>query len=285
MNKVAIGTIIIGVILLIVGLVQIMSVGDDFEDNVEKGIIYEGADGDISIDQVNPDSESKYYVHLVDVKYIGGGTGGYNEAHGNSTWNLTEADCDKVKAFSIKDNDNNEMFYPKCNYVEDGTEDNYIVVGHLCTTLNGEYTDDEGTIWPVWTGEGCRAGTYTWETDGNVVMVYDVEALIGAIFEIVSSLFSSAGACCCGVVILIIGIILAFYLQDNQPQTFDTSSSHPLTNNKDDGFTSYEKKGWEQQEDYIRKGNEDVAEKSEIAIPESEEKKRSGEYELPPPPE
>ena len=43
--------------------------------------------------------------------------------------------------------------------------------------------------------------------------------------------------------------------------------------------------GWYQQEDYIRKGNEDVAEKSEIAIPESEEKKRSGEYELPPPPE
>ena len=84
---------------------------------------------------------------------------------------------------------------------------------------------------------------------------------------------------------MIIGIILAFTLQDNQPQTFDTHSSHPLTNNKDDGFTSYEKKGWDQQEDYIRKDEEEVPEKSEMATPESEEKKQSGEYELPPPPE
>ena len=280
MNKVAIVVMVIGVLITIGGIALIFT-GDSFEENVEEGIIYEGADGNITIDQVNPDSESKYYVHLVDVKYIGGGTGGYNEAHGNSTWNLTEADCDKVKAFSIKDNDNNEMFYPKCNYVEDGTEDNYIVVGHLCTTLNGEYTDDEGTIWPIWTGEGCRSGTYTWDTNGNVIMVYDVDALIDAIFEIIAKGFGSFAACCCGVVILIIGIVLAFALQE------EDTSQYYQSNTQTAGSTTSGAKGWDEQADYIHKEKEeeDVPEKSETATSEPEEKKRSGEYELPPPPE
>ena len=280
MNKIAIVVLVIGFLLMAGGAILIFT-GDSFEENIEEGIIYEGADGEISIDQVNPDSESKYYVHLVDVKYVGGGTGGYNEAHGNSTWNLTEADCDKVKAFSIKDNDNNEMFYPKCNYVEDGTKDNYIVVGHLCTTLNGEYTDDEGTKWPIWTGEGCRSGTYTWETNGNVIMVYDVEALVGAFFEILAKGFGSFAACCCGVVILIIGIILAFALQE------EDTSQYYQSNTQTAGSTTSGAKGWDEQADYIHKEKEeeDVPEKSETATSEPEEKKRSGEYELPPPPE
>ena len=280
MNKISIIVMVIGFLLMAGGAILIFT-GDSFEENVEEGIIYEGADGNITIDQVNPDSESKYYVHLVDVKYIGGGTGGYNEAHGNSTWNLTEADCDKVKAFSIKDNDNNEMFYPKCNYVEDGTKDNYIVVGHLCTTLNGEYTDDEGTKWPIWTGEGCRSGTYTWETNGNVIMVYDVEALVGAFFEILAKGFGSFAACCCGVVILIIGIILAFALQE------EDTSQYYQSNTQTAGSTTSGAKGWDEQADYIHKEKEeeDVPEKSETATSEPEEKKRSGEYELPPPPE
>tara|TARA_B100000902_G_C27251393_1_gene885484 strand:+ start:633 stop:1487 length:855 start_codon:yes stop_codon:yes gene_type:complete len=283
MNKVSIIVMVIGVIIMIAGIALIFT-GDSFEENIEEGIIYEGADGDITIDQVNPDSESKYYVHLIDVKYVGGGTGGYNEAHGNSTWNLTEADCDKVKAFSIKDNGDNEMFYPKCNYVEDGTKDNYIVVGHLCTTINGEYTDDEGTVGAKWTGEGCRSGTYTWETNGNVIMVYDVDALVDAFFEIIAKGFGSFAACCCGVVVLIIGIILAFSLQDD-----DTSQYYQQ--NKEVGSTTSGAKGWDEQTDYIRKEKkeEDIPEKSEMATSESEEnkekKKRSGEYELPPPPE
>ena len=46
--------------------------------------------------------------------------------------------------------------------------------------------------------------------------------------------------------------------------------------------------GWDNQEDYIhrQKEDEDVPEKSDMAIPEDkEETKRSGEYEVPPPPE
>ena len=68
MNKVAIVVMVIGVLITVGGIALIFT-GDSFEDNVEEGIIYEGADGDITIDQVNPNNESKYYVHLVCLLY------------------------------------------------------------------------------------------------------------------------------------------------------------------------------------------------------------------------
>ena len=121
MNKVAIAVMVVGALITVGGIALIFT-GDSFEENIEEGIIYEGADGAIGIDQVNPNNASKYVVHLVDVKYVGGTGGGYNEAHGNSTWNLTEADCDKVKSFSLK-MDDTEMFYPQCNYIKDEIDD------------------------------------------------------------------------------------------------------------------------------------------------------------------
>ena len=276
MNKVAIVVMILGALITVGGIALIFT-GDSFEENIEEGIIYEGADGAISIDQVNPNNASKYVVHLVDVKYVGGTGGGYNEAHGNSTWNLTEADCDKVKSFSLKMEDT-EMFYPQCNYIKDEIDDKYVVIGRLC---NAVYTDEYGT--ENHKGEGCRAGTYTWETNGNAVMVYDVEALIGAIFEIFAKGFSSFAACCCGVVVLFFGIILAFVLQDD-----DTSQYYQQ--NSEVGTATSGVKGWDEQTDYIRKEKkEEEAPESEMTTSDSEEKKeekkRSGEYELPPPPE
>ena len=276
MNKVAIVVMILGALITVGGIALIFT-GDSFEENVEEGIIYEGADGAISIDQVNPNNASKYVVHLVDVKYVGGTGGGYNEAHGNSTWNLTEADCDKVKSFSLKMEDT-EMFYPQCNYIKDEIDDKYIVIGRLC---NAVYTDEYGT--ENHKGEGCRAGTYTWETNGNAVMVYDVEALVGAIFEILAKGFGSFVTCCCGVVVLFVGIVLAFTMQDDDPSKY-------YQQNNEAGSTTSGAKGWDEQTDYIhRDKKEEVPEKSEMATSESEEKKeekkRSGEYELPPPPE
>ena len=277
MNKVAIAVMVVGALITVGGIALIFT-GDSFEENIEEGIIYEGADGEISIEQVNPDNASKYVVHLVDVKYVGGGTGGYNEAHGNNTWNLTEADCDKIKSFSLKMEDT-EMFYHQCNYIKDDVEDKYIVIGRLC---NAVYTDEYGT--ENHKGEGCRAGTYTWETNGNVIMVYDVEALIGAIFEIFAKGFGSFVTCCCGVVVLFVGIVLAFALQDDDPSKY-------YQQNNEAGSTTSGAKGWDEQADYIHreKKEDEVPEKSEMATSESEEKKeekkRSGEYELPPPPE
>ena len=279
MNKIPIGTIIVGIILLIVGLVQIMSLGTDFEDTLEAGIVYEGADGEMDLKEYQ--SEIGIVIHIKST-YEGGSSGGFNERHGNNTWNLTEDDCNLVGTFTLIHNeDNTEAFYPDCYYIDDdgsSAGDGWIAVGWLCKKESSE----DNRTWRKDTS--CPDGTYTWNTGGEIVMAYDLDLLIEGIFGMLGTLFRSAGACCCGVVVLIIGIILAFVLQDNQAQTFDTSSNHPLTSNKDDGFTSYEKKGWDEQEDYIRK---DTSEDETTEKEDSEEetkKSRSGEYEMPPPP-
>ena len=278
MNKVAIVVMVIGALIAFGGVALIFT-GDSFEENIEEGIIYEGADGDITIEQVNPNNASKYVVHLVDVKYVGGSGGGFNEVHGNNTWNLTEADCDKVKSFSLKMEDT-EMFYPQCNYIEDLFDDKYIVVGRLC---NAPVYDREGNV-VGHKGEGCRAGTHTWETNESVVMVYDAEKFGGAILELLAKGFGSFAACCCGVVVLFVGIVLAFTLQDDDPSKY-------YQQNNEAGSTTSGAKGWDEQTDYIHreKKEEKIPEKSKMATTETDdkkdEKKRSGEYELPPPPE
>tara|TARA_B100000029_G_scaffold410880_1_gene412994 strand:+ start:228 stop:1070 length:843 start_codon:yes stop_codon:yes gene_type:complete len=273
--KVAIG---LGFVIILIGAFVLFT-GDSFEENIEEGIIYEGTTGEVALEAgIAEDTETRYYVHLVNSQYEGGSQGGWNDKHGNSTWNLTEKDCNIVKSFSMKDNSGKELFYPKCNYVEDSTVDKYIVVGHLCTTPIGEYTDDEGYTWFRWSGDGCPIGTFNFETDGNTVMVYDTMAILGAIGDWIVKWLGSFGACCCGSVILIIGIIMGFTMNDNNSNTYVQETTY--------GSTTAPRSGWNEQEDYIHRQKEDdeVPEKSEIAIPDDTGKSnRSGEYELPPP--
>jgi len=304
MNTAAKVVIGLGVLVLIIGIILFATTGDDFEDDIDEGIIYEGADGKTKVENVEPNTGSNYWVHLVDREFEGGGGGGYNEAHGNSTWNLTKPDCDIVRSFTLT-YDDNQIFYPQCNYIEDGTEDKYIVIGRLCSTpIYDRYGWEVGNE-----GEGCREGTYTWDTDGNKVMVYDFGAIIGAIFDIIMKGLGSFGACCCGSLILIIGIVLAFTMDDPKEPAIN-----PITTNSEQQNVP-EKKGassWDEREDYIHRTNdktksdfekadkdgdgkideEEFADmmKSQMAIPEDsedkpKEKKRSGKYDLPPPPE
>ena len=278
MNTAAKVVLGIGIVMIIIGIIMVTT-GDSFEENAEEGIIYEGADGSIDLDNVEPNTGSKYIVHLIDVKFEGGGDGGYNEAHGNSTWNLTQSDCDLVKSFTLKDGDDNQIFYPRCNYVADDVADKYIVIGRLCNdVIYDRYGYEIGHE-----GEGCRAGTYTWDTDGNKVMVYDIEAFIGAILEEIMKWLGSFGACCCGSLVLIIGIIMAATMEDSNSNPYVQETSYSSSDNENKPKSG----GWDEQEDYIHreKKDEEIPEKSEMAVTEDkEEKKRSGEYELPPPP-
>ena len=273
--KIAIG---LGFVIILIGIIVLFT-SDSLEENLEEGIIYEGTSGAVELEKaIAKDTETRYYVHLVNSQYVGGSQGGWNERHYNSTWNLTEEDCNIVKSFSMKDSAGNELFYPKCNYVEDSTEDQYIVVGHLCTTPTGEYMDDEGYTWTRWLGDGCPSGTFNFETEGNTVMVYDTMAILGAIGDWLLKWLGSFGACCCGSVILMIGIIMAFTMEDNSSNTYVQETTYTSTN------APQASSGWDEQEDYIhrQKEDEEVPEKSEMAIPDDAEK-RNGEYELPPP--
>ena len=118
-------------------------------------VIYEGIAGSFVINgSTNPeDSVDGIYVHMKGV-YVGGRDGGSNAVHGNNTWNLTESDCEQVKNFTLINNETEEqVFIPKCNYIEDKTigppGNQWIIIGFLCT-------------------EGCPNGNYTWYTGGSV---------------------------------------------------------------------------------------------------------------------
>ena len=220
MNKMAIGVIVLGAIITLAGIVILIGLGEGTAETIEEGVLYESADGEMKIsDRSNPDKETMgVYVHI-ESTYKGGGEGGYNPNHGNNTWNLTESDCNLIRTFTLtKNEDGTEVFIPRCNYIEDDGEtaetDDWIVVGTLCT----QQTAGERNA----TGDGCPDGTYTWDTGGVKIMVYDLDKLIEGIFGAIFGALASFGACCCGVLILLIGIILAFTMDDPQT-TYETN--------------------------------------------------------------
>ena len=276
MNKIAIGVIALGIIITLIGIIVLSNLGEDTIETLEDGVLYEGADGEMKItDRSNPDKETMgVYVHI-ESTYEGGGEGGYNERHGNYTWNLTESDCNLIRTFTLTHNEEGtQVFIPRCNYIEDdggsAQDDDWIVVGTLCTTTWNQ------------TGDGCPDGTYTWDTGGEVIMVYDLDKLIEGIFGALFAALGSFGACCCGVIVLIIGIILAFTMDDPETRYAGDNQDSNLFNQgtaEEGGVKA--SSGWDEKEDYIRKEKTEEVEKSKEETPETNQKE--GEYEIPPP--
>ena len=285
MNKIAIGMIALGIIVTLAGIIILMNIGEDTVETIEEGILYEGADGEMKITGVLEKDEIWFVVHI-ESTYEGGGEGGYNERHGNNTWNLTEEDCNLVKNFTLTHNeDGKQVFIPRCSYIEDDGEsakdDDWIVVGTLCTQ---KIAGDRET-----TGDGCPDGTYTWNTGGVKIMVYDLDKLIEGIIEAILTAIGSFGACCCGVIILLIGIILAFTMEDPQA-AYDGNAQDSNLLNQNTGNIPKSSSAWDEKEDYIHREKKDDevpddSESEEGDKVETEEKNRSGEYEMPPPPE
>ena len=277
MNKIAIGVIALGIIITLIGIIVLSNLGEDTIETLEDGVLYEGADGEMKItDRSNPDKETMgVYVHI-ESTYEGGGEGGYNERHGNYTWNLTESDCNLIRTFTLTHNEEGtQVFIPRCNYIEDdggsAQDDDWIVVGTLCTTTWNQ------------TGDGCPDGTYTWDTGGEVIMVYDLDKLIEGIFGALFAALGSFGACCCGVIVLIIGIILAFTMDDPETRYAGDNQDSNLFNQGTAETGVKASSAWDEKEDYIRK--EETEEDEETKEEEPESNKREGEYEIPPPPE
>ena len=274
MNKIAIGVIGLGIIITLAGIYILSNLGEDTIETLEDGVLYEGADGEMKItDRSNPDKETMgVYVHI-ESTYEGGGEGGYNERHGNYTWNLTESDCNLIRTFTLTHNEEGtQVFIPRCNYIEDdggsAQEDDWIVVGTLCTTTWNQ------------TGDGCPDGTYTWDTGGEVIMVYDLDKLIEGIFGALFAALGSFGACCCGVLILLIGIILAFTMDDPETRYTGDNQDSNLFNQAAAETGIESKSGWDEKEDYIRKDSTEEVEETKKEAPETDQ--REGEYKIPP---
>ncbi|HIC36355.1 MAG TPA: hypothetical protein EYO80_01610 [Candidatus Marinimicrobia bacterium] len=269
MNKIAIGVIALGIILTLAGIVILSNLEDDAIEAFDEGKIYEGVDGEMKITGEN-DTVPHLYVHIKS-KFVGGKTGGYNERHGDNTWNLTQEDCDLVRNFTLTNDDSDQVFIPKCNYVEDiAGDDEWIVVGTLC-----KQWDDDELI-----GSGCPDGTYTWDSKGKEVMVYDGDMLGEAIAEVILSLLGSFGACCCGVVVLLIGIILAFTMEDTKA-TYENNQNSNLFNQAAAETGLKSTSGWDEKEDYIRKDATEEVEETKEEAPETDQRK--GDYKIPPP--
>ena len=274
MNKIAIGVIGLGIIITLAGIYILTNLGEDTVKTLEEGVLYEGADGEMKItDRSNPDKETMgVYVHI-ESTYEGGGEGGYNYVHGNNTWNLTESDCNLIRTFTLTHNeDGTQVFIPRCNYIEDdggsADDDDWIVVGTLCTTTWNQ------------TGDGCPDGTYTWDTGGEVIMVYDLDKLIEGIFGAVLGALGSFGACCCGIVILLIGIILAFTMDDPETRYTGDNQDSNLFNQAAAETGLESKSAWDEKEDYIRKDSTEEVEETKKEAPETDQ--REGEYKIPP---
>jgi len=263
MNKIAIFVIGLGIIITLIGIVILSNLGEDTIETIEEGILYEGADGEMEItDRSNPNKETMgYFVHI-EGTYEGGGEGGYNNVHGNNTWNLTESDCNLIKTFTLTHNeDGTQVFIPRCNYIEDdggsADDDDWIVVGSLCTQ---QTTGDRNRI-----GDGCPDGTYTWDTDGVNIMVYDIDKLLEGIFGAIIGALGSFGACCCGVLILLFGIILAFTMDDPETRYTGDNQDSNLFNQAAAETGLKPKSGWDEKKE----------------TPETDQ--REGEYKIPPP--
>lgn len=287
MNKVPLVIIAIGIFVIILGIIVIGTGLRNAGETAEEGILYEDINGTIEL-KGESDADPHLYVHIKS-KYVGGMTGGHNERHGNDTWNLTADDCDLVTNFTLTNASyGNQIFIPRCDYVQDIVgDDEWIVVGTLCKQYTNYEDEKRNTI-----GSGCKDGIYTWDSKGKEVLVYDGDMLGQAFAEGLISLLSSFGACCCGVIILLIGILMAFTMEDNDTAQYGAENTEHalLNNNQDNSFEPHRKSGWDGQEDYIYKEKkeeetEEVKEKDSKPEEKTAEKKRSGEYKAPPPPE
>ena len=263
MNKIGLGIAVVGIVICLIGAGLFVASGERF-GSLEESRQYEGRDGEMKLEG-----------------YAGGGwlivTMEGNYSNGKSVVidggaSLKQEDCDLVKNFTLTGEDSQEYFIPTCDNRDDTTEDGWIHIGVICDS-DGKYSNQT---------KGCPDGTYTWDTNGTLINVWDGEELTEGIMGGLAALGSGFFACCCGVVVLIIGIVLAFVLQE------EDTSQYYQSNTETGSSTTSGAKGWDEQTDYIHKEKkEEVPEKSEITTPEDkkEEKKRSGEYELPPPPE
>ncbi len=268
MNKIGLVVAVVGVVICLIGAGLIIASLNSF-DSIKDSKIYDGKGGEMKIEGY---SEGGWLIVTMEGNYKNGGSAIYEEGR-NVT--LTDEDCDLVRNFNLTNGDGENYFIPTCENSDDTTEDGWIHIGVICDSER-KYGNE---------GKGCPDGTYTWDANGTLINVWDADQVEETLWEGLTIGGSGLLACCCGVIVLIIGIILAFVLQE------EDTSQYYQSNTETGSSTNSGAKGWDEQADYIRKEKieEDVPEKSEMATSETEEnkeeKKRSGEYELPPPPE
>ena len=68
---------------------------------------------------------------------------------------VADEDCEKARNFVLESPDKENVFSVNCDDAGERTNEGYVKIGNLCDS------------------QSCSDGTYTWETDNNMVYVYD----------------------------------------------------------------------------------------------------------------
>ncbi|RZD31260.1 MAG: hypothetical protein CXT74_05550 [Methanobacteriota archaeon] len=232
MNKRAIAVMVVGVLLVIGGVAIWLKSGDTVEDLGEDYLLYKGADSEMELEGWNKDDN--YLVVVMEGEYADGKSA---IAEGRSA-NLTTADCELVRNFTLENTNGTNFFETECVFDDDTEEDGLIHVGYICK-------------------EGCPDGTYTWNTNGTKIEVYDVEGIIGGFIAAIIGFVASFGVCCCGSIVLLGGIIMAFTMQEDDPPQWAAAPGESISRPEPGTGWDDKESAWSEEKDYIRNDEKD----------------------------
>ena len=226
MNKIALAAIGIGIILSIVAVII-------FSGLEKNNRVYGGNGGVWKIEEM----EGEHFVVTIKGNYQNGMSAmSTDEAY------LTTEDCDLIKNFTLENSAGQNFFEPNCVIYDDTTEDGVIHVGYICkNNITEQSRCDRGLP---------DDGKYTWNTQDTEIKVYDGGKLL---FQF----FASIGACCCGVVILLIGIVMAFAMQEDDPNAWAAVPGESISRPEPGTGWDDKESAWSEKKDYIRNDEKD----------------------------
>ena len=198
----------------------------------EEYLLYRGADSEMELEGWN--KYDNYLVVVMEGEYANGKSA---IAEGRSA-NLTTADCELVRNFTLENTNGTNFFGTECVFDDDTEEDGKIHIGYICK-------------------EGCPDGTYTWNTNGTKIEVYDVEGIIDDFFAAIIGFIASFGVCCCGSIVLLVGIIMAFTMQEEDPNQWATAPGESLSTPEPGTSWDDKESAWSEKKDYIRNDEKD----------------------------
>ena len=178
----------LGIVLLIIGGVMMFWGTSDGVSGMEDAQIYDGSGGEMELSGY---SESGYLIVVMEGEYADG----TDFAAEEGGVNLTEEDCELVSNFTMMNSEGVNYFEPACVISDDTTGgDGHIHIGYICK-------------------DGCDDGTYTWETNNTAIEIWDVDILLGGLFQALGAGAGGFSSCCCGGCVAFIGLILGVTLK------------------------------------------------------------------------
>ena len=217
MDKRAKVTIIVGIGIFIVGIfgMFIGAVGVDGIEESTKFKLEDVSNGTIEI------VDSDGFGDLGMTFWV---KGEYTDTDENGIWDH----CDDIVINVTQHPDVAEWgtydgeFYYEVVFDYDGVE-----TSSCDTNARNKNIDRDGFVKIGRACNGCFAGTFSFESNENVSVVYEdvlIEDLGEDIGLIVLGFVGGSGALCCGVVVIVVGIILIFTLKDDAPVMMSVGS-------------------------------------------------------------